>query len=209
MKCALLSYHKNLLELYPKSWIEQYKQSIINQTYKHFDIWEINYGGGEELIFEENSNFASMQFPTFVHVLSFALDSLFQMGYDCVANTNCDDYYSYNRLEKQIPYMEQGYDICSSNFSLIIDDKVTHTHKFHNLDIKSELRRGHNPICHPAVCYSKEFWKNNRYVPEQIPFEDMLLWQRAINRGSRFIILEDVLCYHRLHSNSVCQSLNR
>lgn len=207
LKVALIAYHKNAFFLYKKEWIEQYKHSILNQTYKDFDLFELEYGGGTGRIFE-NSNYHSKEFPSFVYALNYLLDCLFFMGYDCVANTNVDDYHALDWLEKQLPYIEQGYDIVSSNFALVENDEVVHLHHFDKLDISLELSRNNNIICHPSVIYSKSFWKTNRYVPECQPLEDLMLWQKAIKKN-KFFIHPDILLYHRLHSNSVCQSENK
>src|SRR5688572_16181578 len=204
MKKALLVYNKNLSSIYPAKWIEEFKHSIDNQTDKDFEILEINYGSGPERIFG-NSQFELRAYPSFVYALNYLLDVCNVAGYDCVFNTNVDDTYALDRIEKQAKLIEEGYDIVSSNFSLVEDDVITHTHKFENLNLPLELSNNHNPICHPVVAYSKNFLRNNRYVPEQQPLEDMMLWQRTVKKY-KFVILPDVLCYHRLHSNSVCEN---
>lgn len=208
MRVALLSYHKNAEKLYEKSWIEEYKHSIDNQTFKDFHIFEMNYNGDNFRIFE-NSYFESVAMPTFVHALNYLLDKCFYSGYDYVFNSNCDDYFSINRIEKQLPYLEQGYDLVSSNFALVQDGQIIKYHKFHELNIEEELSKDHNCLCHPAMAYSKEFWKNNRYVPEEMKVEDLLLWKRALRSGSKIIIVEDCLLFHRLHNQSICQSENK
>lgn len=208
MKIAVLCYHKNINTIYKKEWIEEYKQSILNQTYKDFSIMEMNYGGTNERIFE-NSLFESVEMPTFVHALNYLLDKCFSGGYDYVFNSNVDDQNSVDRIEKQLPYLKQGYDLVSSNFALIQDGQVIKHHRFHQLNIEEQLSYDHNIVCHPACAYNRSFWKNNRYVPEEMKIEDLLLWKRAIKNGSKFIIVEECLLYHRLHENSICQSENR
>lgn len=200
---AVICYHKNIKSIYPSKWIEEYKNSILKQTYTAYDLFELNYGGGEERIFE-HSNYESKEFPSFVYALNYLLESL-RNDYDCIFNTNSDDTYSLDRFEKQLPYIENGYDIVSANFSLVEDDKIIKTHAFDKLSIELELSNNHNCICHPVIAYSKNFLMNNRYVPEQQPLEDLMLWQRSIKKN-KFIILPDVLCYHRLHEQSVCQN---
>lgn len=207
MKIALLAYHKNVGTIYDPRWIGEYRESVLNQTYKDFDIIEQNYGGGEERIFE-NSLFISEEMPTFVHALNKLLDQCFYSGYDYVFNSNVDDYFSINRIEKQLPYLKAGYDIVTSNFALVQDDQITKYHKFHEYNIAEQLSLDHNIICHPVIAYSRRFWETNRYVPDEQPLEDLKLWQRAIKK-SRFIIIEDNLLFHRIHSQSVCQSENR
>lgn len=209
MRVALISYHKSLNALYPKAWIERHRKSVINQTYKNFDIYELNYGGGEERIFA-NSSYAPQEFPTFIHAMNYLLDFLFnELNYDAVGNLNCDDWYDLKRLEKQLPFISQGFDIVSSNFALIRREKEFLRHRFHDKDIQKELDSGNNIIAHPAVIYSKNFWKNMRYDPEEIPFEDMKLWKRALMMGHRIKIVEECLLFHTIHENSVCSSNNR
>lgn len=207
MRICLICYHRNAEKNYPPHWIEQFKQSVLNQTYKEFDIFEVEYGNGDFRIFED-SDYESKEFPTFVHAMNYLIDKAIKQGYDYIGNLNCDDHYATNRIEKQLEFMNKDYDIISSNFSLIRDEQIIHTHHFNTLDIARELSFNNNVLCHPVIMYKVEFFKQNRYVPEQVPTEDLQLWQRAIKNGNSFIILPDVLCYHRLHSNSVCQNEN-
>lgn len=208
MKAALISYHKNIDTAYQPEWIKQYQDSVLNQTVKEFDIFELNYGGGQQRIFK-NSTFVSHPFSTFVDGMNYMLDCLFPKysghGYDCVFNTNVDDYYAADRIEKQLFWMERGYDLVSSNYTLIRDDQVVDITKFHDLDIGAQLNSRHNIIAHPAVCYSKQFWKKARYNPNEIPYEDMYLWQRSLPYF-KFKILPDNLLFYRLHNNSICQT---
>lgn len=201
MKLAIIVYHKNLSQ-YPSHWIEKFRQSIVNQSYKEFDIYEIDYGGGNNRIFH-NSVYNSLKLPNFVEAMNYLLNMCFARGADVAFNTNCDDWYSEDRIEKQLKYTKEGYGVISSNFSLIKDDVITHTHNFDRLSITEELNKNNNIICHPVVCYSREFWYNNQYHPSEVPYEDMNLWKRALKNGYKFKILPDVLCYHRLHENSV------
>ena len=207
MKVAVICYHKNLGS-YPEKWIRDYKNSILQQTYRKFDIYEVNYGGGEERVFEK-SNFESIEFPTFVHAMNHLLNKLLIEGdYDCVFNTNVDDYYSPHRIAKQLGYIGKGYDIVSSNFILLRDKQPMYYHKFHELDIKKEFAKRHNIIGHPVVVYSRKFWQDNQYDPSQIPAEDFRLWERTIDKY-KFHIVKDHLLYHRIHGQSVCNSQNR
>lgn len=207
MKVALISYHKNAHKIYPQEWIEAYSNSILSQTVQP-DIHELCYGG-TGLVFWKSKFFKIKNFNTFVHAMNWMLDELFSDGYDCVANSNLDDVYDKEWIEKSIKYIGKGYDLVSCNFHLIDKDgKVYHTHNFEKLNIEEELKKNHNVICHPGVLYSKNFWERNRYIPEEIPFEDRELWKRAI-KNSKFFIQPEHLVFHRVHDNSVCNSENR
>lgn len=207
VKIALISYHKNIDKIYPAEWIDEYRSSILTQTYKDFDIFECDYGAGSKRIFD-TPFYMSKSFDTFVDCMNFMISHCFNSGYDYVLNSNVDDYYSINRIERQLVFLNKGFDLVSSNFSLIEDGNVVETHRFDRLNLRRELGRNHNIIAHPAVAYSKKFWIHNKYIPSEIPMEDLCLWKRAIYQH-KFIILQDVLLFHRLHSNSVCKSNNR
>lgn len=208
MRIALLSYHKNINEIYPSKWIEQYRDSIQDQTYQEFEIFELNYGGGNERIFQ-HSYFESHSYPSFIDALNYLLDKVFSSGYDVAVNQNCDDWYRGDFVERLLVDMNKGYDLVSCNFCLVKDDRIFKYHRFDHLDIEAELDRGHNIIAHPACCYSRSFWEENRYNPYEFPTEDLELWKRAIKSGSKFYINPENLLFHRIHNQSVCQSSNR
>lgn len=203
LKIAFICFHKNI-EKYPKKWISEYKESILSQTNRSFDIFEISYGGEEERIFE-NSIFESKVQETHAHAHNYLLDKIFALGYDYVANSNIDDTYSPDRIEKQLKYMQRGYDIISSNFYNINEaGEVTHKMKMNDKNIVVEANKNHNIICHPVVCYSKHFWTTcTRLIPEEIPFDDFNLWKRSFGKY-KFIILSDYLCSYRVHKFKVC-----
>lgn len=197
---AVIVYHKNL-EIYPKEWIFQFRNSILNQTVMP-KVYECDYGASGERIFP-NSVYFQKKFSTFNHCQNFLLDWAFKDN-DRVFNSNVDDYYAPQWMETEL---KQNYDIVSCNFSLVKSDKIVHQHKFNFLDIKKYLNASHNIIAHPAVLYSSNFWNKYRYIPEEIPYEDMKLWQRAL-KDCTFYICEENLLYHRIHENMVSAKSN-
>lgn len=207
-KCAVIVYHKSIDSVYPRPWIEHFKYSILTQTYTKYDIYEINYGGGAERIFDK-SIFYSKELPSFVNAMNFLIDLCLESEYDFIFNTNVDDWYHEQRFELQLQELRKGFDLVSSNFCLIKDGKQVLFHEFHNLILEKELTKNHNIIGHPVVAYSAGFLKRNNYKAEEIPFEDMLLWKRALSNNEKIKILPQCLLFHRLHNNSVCQSQNR
>lgn len=207
---VILCYHKNASALYPKEWIDQYRQSILTQTYKGIDILEINYGGDSFRIFD-NSDFEPRSFPTFIDALNYLLLKCFALEYKYIANTNVDDIFSANRIEKQVPFIDSGFDIVSSNFFRVYEGLNygrSGVHYFDQCNIKDELSRDHNVVGHPGVMYSRHFIEHNRYIPEEQPTEDLKLWQRTID-NFKFKILPETLFTHRVHDNAVCRSQNK
>lgn len=213
-KIGVVFFHKNIKNIYKERWIKKSIESILNQTYSDFKIYEINYGEeNNSLIKEFFPNFGNLDFyffPSSNHAkaMNFIIDKAFEDGCDFVFNTNLDDYYDSTRIEKQLEKLKEGYDIVSSDFCYIEEingeDSVTFNKNIKSdTDIKLNLDRNHNVIAHPVVSYSRKFWENNKYLPEEIPFEDLNLWKRAINSGFSFCILDDVLLFYRLHQNQI------
>src|SRR3972149_11493279 len=131
MKSGLIVYHKNIQQIYPANWIEKFKESILAQTYQDFEVYECNYGGDNFKIFKDSKFYLSTtEFKNFVEAMNFLLDHCFNNeNCDYVFNTNCDDYFSADRIEKQLIALNNGYDIVASNFALINEDgKETHRH---------------------------------------------------------------------------------
>jgi hypothetical protein len=176
--------------------------TIRHQTYKDFVVYELNYGGSDKQLYE-GSIFESKLLNNHAEAHNHLLDKVFADGFDVAFNTNIDDYYTLDRLEKQIEYIKRGYDVVSSNFYWIDKNNVvTGKTIFHVKNIMVEARKNHNIIAHPVCAYSKKFWTNcTKLIGEQIPKDDFELWKRSFNEF-RFTVIPDYLLYYRIHENN-------
>jgi hypothetical protein len=213
MKFGVVFFHKKIRLIYNDRWINKSVKSILDQTLKNFSIYELNYGGDNYSVFEgiEIKNphfFINHEKDNHADAMNSIIELAFQDGCDCVFNTNLDDFYDVNRFLIQSSYIKNGYDLVSSDFCYVEEkngeDVVVFSHNIKKFgDIKENLDKGHNIIAHPCVAYSKKFWKENKYIPEEIPKEDMLLWVRSLNKGFKFYICDEILLSYRLHQNQV------
>ena len=216
MKIGVIFFHRNIKNIYRERWIKKCVDSILNQTHSDFSIYEINYGGEEDSVLEgfNFSNphvFISEKKENHAEAMNTIIDVAFGDGCDCIFNTNLDDFYDLKRFEVQLDRLNSGFDLVSSDFCYIEEiegkDEVTFTKNIKGFgDIQENLGKGHNVIAHPSVAYSRRFWEQNRYVPEEIPREDMNLWLRSIQNGFKFYICDEVLLNYRLHENQVTGS---
>lgn len=205
MKAAVIIFHKNIFSYYPTEWVVKCYDTIRNQTYQNFDVFEVDYGGTGIQTFE-GSTFFSEALDNHANAHNFLLDRVFERDYDCAFNVNVDDWYALNRFEKQIPAIEQGFDVVSSNFYRVNDDEsVKQSFCFHGRDIRKEAAKEHNIMAHPVLCYSRRFWTQcDRLDPKDIPFDDFILWKKSYKRGIfKFIILPDFLLFQRIHDKNV------
>jgi len=208
MKVAVILYHKNITSLYRKEWIEKSFNSILEQSFQNFTIYELNYGNDDFKLYREyttdkNYHYYKIEKKNHAEAMNFLIDECIKDGFDVVFNTNLDDISHKDRFAIQLKYIESGYDIVSSNFIYIDgEDKETIKMTFSGVDIKHELSVNNNVICHPGVCYSRKYLENNRYITTEIPEEDLRLWKRTVN-DYKFFICSEYLINYRIHNNQI------
>jgi len=214
MRCGVIFYHKNIFKIYNRRWVEKCVSSIIDQTIQDFTIYEVNYGGDGISLFSGIQNlrqkifFTNCEMNNHAEAMNFIIDIAFQNGEDFIFNTNLDDYYSLDRMEKQIEALEMGFDVVSSDFCYMRevegeDEVFVHKNILQFGSISENINKNHNIIAHPAVAFSKRFWSDNRYSPSEIPEEDLFLWKRAIDKGYKFYIHPEELLFYRIHQNQI------
>lgn len=122
-KIEVVVFHKNPKTIYKERWLSKFFDYIINQTYKDYFLYEINYGEDYFSFLEdyniENVKFFNLKIENHAHVMNFIITEAFNDGCDFVFNTNCDDYYDLDIIRTEIEIMNQGYDILSSDFCYI------------------------------------------------------------------------------------------
>lgn len=202
MRCAVLIYHKNVLQLYRKEWIEQCLASIRAQTFQGYEILEINYGGGQERFCE--GSFSSIPCANHIEAMNLLISYAFDTGYDTVFNVNLDDHYHPERFEKQLEKIRQGYQLVSSNFRYF-GEREREMDMAACGDIGRNLQRNHNVIAHPVIAMHRSFWDEDLHYRNLLGYEDLELWKRAHKKGKRFFILKDYLLHYRIHKNQVTQ----
>ena len=186
VKSAVIFFHKNIQKIYKQHWITKCVKSVLAQSYRDFDIFEMNYGGEEysvlerEIFIGHEHKFYSIDYPTHIEAMLFLLNKCFiEEGYDLVFNTNLDDYYSRDRFKWQVKCcIEDGYAMCSGLWDEFVEDengveKIVRPLDFNLLFIEGSLYSTkesvlkqfmikHNVINHSGVCFSRKFWIDGR-----------------------------------------------
>lgn len=208
MKVATILYHRNILEIYKEEWIKQCVDSIKSQTFTDFTIYELNYGDDDLNLFdkygfEQTHHFYNEKFNNHAEAINFLFDKCLEDGIDVVINNNMDDFSHPNRFELQLSKISDGYDIVSSNFQFVNEDGLLgNMMDMSKYTPSIEFEKDHNIICHPSVCYSRNFIEKNRYDGDEIPSEDFKLWKRTVN-DYKFYIYPEYLIYYRYHKNQI------
>lgn len=211
MKKGVILFHSNIRNIYEERWITKCVDSILNQTDSDFTFYEINYGGDNYSVLSPHvtqpKHFWSIKMHNYAYAMNFILDRAFEDGCDVVFNVNLDDFYDLTRFEKQQKFIQEGYELVSSDFCHITEIGEQDVICYHvNIKEHGEVEQALNEkninvIAHPAACYSRSFWRLNKYDPTKAPQEDFDLWKRAAANGYRFYICDEELLYYRLHNS--------
>lgn len=192
-----------------EKYLEESIDSILKQSYDHFELIIINDGSTDnstsiiqkykdKRIRSEHLNKNS----GLIHVLNFGL-SLAKGEY--VARMDADDICRPDRLAIQLQYIQKkNVDIVGS---YIIHKGgsgkvVKFPHK--NEDIKASMLFG-NPMVHPAILFKRKLIDQHlfHYSTDWKHVEDYELWIRLMKDHS-FANVPEPLLYYRISDESVC-----
>ena len=128
---------------------------------------------------------------------SDALNAMIQYAnYDYVAILDVDDIWYPEKLEKQIPFVNQGYDVVGTKcvyFGSINDfDPKIPTQDISQFDFLTL-----NPIINSSAIIKKDLAKWESYYNV---VEDYELWLSLRSQGKRFYNCEEILVKHRIHA---------
>jgi glycosyltransferase involved in cell wall biosynthesis len=197
-------------------YIEDAVQSILNQTYRDYELIVINDGSSDRtgeilerlsqederirLVHQENMGVA----PTLNNGIDLARSNW-------IVRMDSDDLMEPNRLERQIAFLEENPDLAVasclvtyinhlgsvtgvSSPELSTDDDVARWRE------KNVLLGFH----HPGVIMRKDVVNAiGRYRDETWPAEDLDLWNRIADAGHRILVQPEYLIRYRVHEQSI------
>ena len=231
MKVAIILFHKNALTYLPSRYIIECLDSIENQTYKDFDIFEINYGGDDvsiikhfKKLLDKKHYFYKETLKDHSYAVNYILDKVFiDHEYDFCFNIHIDDIFHKDRFNHQLKYLKKlNYDMISSNM-IYIDESSKEIKNINHLAytfkkgqsfksqipaeqeyIRNELKKDHNIIANPCVCFNRRFWKLMGPYPNTVPIEDLDMYKKAALSGKINIhITKRPYLYYRIHGTQV------
>ncbi len=225
MKIGIIIYHKDIFSYIEHEHIFECLNSIENQTFKDFDIFELNYSKKtEDNIFLSDIGFFKDKTVTtyreecknHIGAMNFLLNKTFnELDYDVIFNINLDDIYNERRIELQLTKVFEGYDLISSNYSIFqerdgktVRREMKITKSYDNIDdeqtyIKIKISKNKNFIPTSAMCFTKKCWE----VLEQIPYlpgaESLLICKKLLKNQMKIHVCPELLVDYRIHKNQV------
>lgn len=127
---------------------------------------------------------------------------------ELIFRMDTDDMMAPNRFEKQLPFLEAGYDAVgcwSVAFTDSLDNVVAVVRKpeYHH-DI---LKRAHSrtPISHPGSAFKRSSVLHAGNYCDNKLYEDYDLWVRMLHNGCRFYCVPEPLLYFRYSASTAAR----
>lgn len=209
---------KNISVLMPTfncgKYVKQSVQSILNQTFKDFELIIIDDGSSDDTektvneFTDERIKYHKTENKGTAAALNFGLS---KCKYDWVARIDSDDLNTAERFDKQIKFLEEnpGYDVISSwsvyfadpdKILFLLQESVEHEEIYEYLDL-------HNPVNQSAVMYRRQVILDEKYNEDMLFNEDFELMHR-IRDKVKFYNIPEYLCYTRLRKDGKTHSKN-
>ena len=191
-------------ELYVASAIE----SILNQSFKDFEFIIIDDFSTDKSLKKINY-YKDKRIKVLKKTRNSGISDSLNLGLKnakgkYIIRMDADDVSLYNRIEKQVEFLDKNLDyvLCGSNFR-ILDTNVSRVLPESSDAIKVSFLRS-CAICHPTVAFRKEILDNSNlfYDNDMEPAEDYNLWTKLIQKSKFYNIQEELLLY-RIHKNQI------
>lgn len=206
-----------LLPVYnAEPYLHEAIESVLNQTYRDFELLALNDGSTDNSLAILNE-FAARDKR--VRVISRENKGLVETLNELVskasgeylARMDADDICLPERFAKQIAFMDTHPEhVVVGSWVETINAKGQQIglikSPIHHADIDQAQLRGHTSICHPAAIIRKKAMRETAgYKPEYICAEDLDLWLRLAEIG-KLANIPEVLLKYRLHENSISEA---
>ena len=194
--------------------ITQTLDSLVNQTFKDFDVYIVN-DGSQDATSQCIEQYAGMlQINEIVHercvgVAASLNDGVLASDSQFIARLDADDIAFPHRLERQLALMhaDRQVDVCGTHCEFFngatLESAGFLTHPPHHAGIKTAMLQ-RNAIAHPSAIIRRSFFEQVGLYDSNADFaEDYDLWCRGISQGRIFQNIPEVLTRYRLHAMQV------
>ena len=200
-----------LLPVYnTEKYISESIQSIINQTFKKFELLIIDDGSTDNSLKIINT-FKDKRIRIIRNEKNLGLIKTLNKGIDLalgkyIARMDADDIAHPQRLEKQFHFLEKNpqYALVGTQANFIWEDKVFS--KMFNIPTNDKVLKLYSffscPFIHPSVMVKTNIFKEFYYQEDFTTAEDYELWTRIL-RKYQGTNLSDVLLSYRLHHSNI------
>lgn len=195
-----------------KEYIRDSVQSILQQTYKNFELIIVD-DGSEDGTLDILNNFKDKRIRLYKNKynrgLIYSLNkALNKSKGQFIARMDADDICELNRLQKQINYLDKNKEISVVGSAVALIDNNNRVKRKYLYPLNDNLIKWSMffscSVCHPSVMIRSHVVKKiNGYSFKAKFAEDYDLWFRLIKKKYKFSNLKDSLLKLRKHKRNV------
>lgn len=196
-------------------YIAQAIESVLRQTYPHFELLILNDGSTDRTWDVANQfddeRIIKIHFDRNVGLVEARNQLVRAAKGEYIAFLDADDIALPDRLELQLAFLESGgADICGGAFYSLYEGSgrvKTSKQRYSDADIRA-LITVYSPLCNPSVMGKAKIFKSHPYQLGKDGAEDYSLWVDLALAGYRFANLRQKLITYRIHSSQTSQVQN-
>lgn len=203
-----------------KNYLTEAIESILNQTYKDFELIIIDDGSTLEYISDILDDYRKRDSRIIIikNEKNIGLTKSLNKGLHMargkyIARMDSDDISALNRFEKQLDYMEKHNDIAVLGSRVKKFGKKQENEPFYYIDFtqgyyerfRIKMFFANIGPMHPAVMIRKAFLDHNKikYNENIQNAQDYCLWMDCILNGGKIYNYPEILLYYRLHADQI------
>lgn len=118
----------------------------------------------------------------------------------CIAFLDSDDLWEKNKIEKQLLYIECGYDIVCSNYLSVSNGEILHYRKSPEIITYNSMLKS-NFIGNLTGIYNSD--SLGKIYQKNIGHEDYVMWLALIGKSKKAYCIQEPLARYRLHNTSL------
>jgi glycosyltransferase involved in cell wall biosynthesis len=184
-------------------------ESVLNQTFKDFELL-IGFNGTSDNSKEIPKIYNDSRIKVFDYDdrgKSKTLNKLLnETSFDWIALQDDDDLWLHTKLEKQVQYIDKGWDVIGTFINYINEEgNIIGRPNLCSFtdDIKHLSLSGLNQVANTSTIFKKEIaLEIGGWTDGLDGIEDYDFWLRLLRKDKKFINIPEELVHHRLHSNS-------
>jgi len=198
-----------------EKYIAQAIESILQQTYPHFELLILNDGSTDrtQLIIDQfdDARIIKINLAKNQGLVKARNQLVSAAKGEYIAFLDADDIALSNRLRLQVSYLEtREVDICGGAHDSLYEASgklKPSKQRYSDADIRALLTI-YSPLCNPAVMGKADAFKKHPYQSGKDYAEDYSLWAELALAGYRFANLYEKLIIYRIHACQTSQKMN-
>lgn len=197
-----------------EKYLKEAIESILHQSYTNFELLIVNDGSTDEsgkIINQYKKQDKRIKVIKLLKPHGYGGEvatnfAIKQCKGDYIAKMDADDISIFNRIEKEVKYLENNRDVflvgCQAlviNKSGVVIGKRINPCNSDSIYTKMYFK---NCIVHPTVMFRNEFFKDDFYKIEFETHNDYNSWFFYLTKGKKFANLSDFLIFYRVHGTN-------